>query len=123
MDWYLAVMSKYADFGGRSRRKEYWMFALIYGIVYLGVFILALAGPQSIKTPALILLSVIALAHLIPSLAVSVRRLHDTGRTGWWFLLLFVPLGGIAVLIFMCLDGEFGSNDYGPNPKNLAFPT
>lgn len=113
MEWYLAVLKNYAGFSGRARRKEYWMFLLFNMIiaVVLG-FIEGLFGSPGI------LGSIYSLAVLVPSIAVSMRRLHDTGRSGWWMLIGFVPLiGAIVLLIFFVQDSMQGSNQYGPSPK------
>ena len=118
MNWYLEVLKKYAVFDGRARRKEYWMFFLINVVisVVLGA-IDVLLGTFS-QTGVGVLQSLYSLAVLIPSIAVTVRRLHDTGRTGWWILIGLIPfIGGIILLIFMVLDSEPGTNQYGPNPK------
>lgn len=112
MNWYLAVLKKYADFSGRARRKEFWMFVLFNFIIaiVLGIVDAVIGIP--------ILGGLYALAVLIPSIAVGARRLHDIGRTGWWQLIAIVPLIGIIVLIvFFVLDGNPGDNQYGPNPK------
>ena len=137
MEWYLKCLRQYADFSGRARRKEYWMFILFNAIIsFVLGFIDGLLG--------LNLLSYIyALVIFIPSLAVSVRRLHDIGRCGWWYLLPMFPfiglsallafgsftssaaiilglaaLGtGILMLVWFCTDSEGGSNKWGPNPK------
>ena len=127
MEWYLAVVQKYADFSGRARRKEYWMFALFHAIIIgalalLGAIIGAAAGNSGgaalagIFTGAYVLY---CLALAIPSLAVTVRRLHDTGRSGWWWLISFVPFGSIVLLVFAVQDSQAGDNLYGPNPKEL----
>ncbi|OEU73639.1 MAG: hypothetical protein BA874_12290 [Desulfuromonadales bacterium C00003068] len=113
MEWYLAVLKNYAGFSGRARRKEYWMFLLFNMIiaVVLG-FIEGLFGSPGI------LGSIYSLAVLVPSIAVSMRRLHDTGRSGWWMLIGFVPLiGAIVLLIFFVQDSMQSSNQYGPSPK------
>jgi uncharacterized membrane protein YhaH (DUF805 family) len=115
MSWFLEALKKYAVFSGRARRKEYWMYTLFVGIVYLVLMVLSLATKSSLFT---ILVVIFWLAVVIPSLAVGVRRLHDTGRSGWWLLFGIVPLvGGITLLVFSCLDSEPGQNKYGPNPK------
>lgn len=119
MNWYLEVLRKYAVFGGRARRKEYWMFFLFNLIIsfLLGVFD-GVMGTFSPEAGLGLLGGLYSLAVLIPSIAVTIRRLHDTGRTGWWFLIIFIPLiGAIVLLVFMVLDSEQGSNAYGPNPK------
>ena len=122
MSWYLEVLKKYAVFDGRARRKEYWMFFLIN--ILVSVVLIAidnLIGTFSLQTGAGLLQGLYSLAVLLPSLAVTVRRLHDTGRTGWWILIGLVPvIGGIVLLIFMVLDSEPGANEYGPNPKEVA---
>lgn len=112
MDWYVGVLKKYVEFNGRARRKEYWMFFLIN-------FVIALAlGVVDAVLGFGLLGGLYALAVLLPSLAVTVRRLHDTGRTGWWILIGLIPLIGIIViLIFMVLEGQPGDNAYGPDPK------
>lgn len=128
MNWYLEVLKKYAEFDGRARRKEYWMFALFNCIVYFGYCILAVLAVAALGRniqPAVALLAFVplwlyALAVFIPSLAVTVRRLHDTGRSGWWFLISLVPfVGGIILLVFVCTDSQPGPNMFGPNPKGV----
>lgn len=107
MTWYLEVLRNYAVFSGRARRKEYWMFVLvnfILGIV-LG-FIEALSGIDS-SIPV----AIYQVAILVPSIAVGVRRMHDTNHSGWWLL---VP---VANLVFAVRDGQRGDNRYGPDPK------
>ncbi|MFF4797877.1 DUF805 domain-containing protein [Streptomyces sp. NPDC001351] len=112
MSWFIEVLKKYAVFSGRARRKEYWMFWLFAAIIYVVLLAVGLA----IKVPYLAL--VFEVAILLPSLAVGVRRLHDTGRSGWWLLFGLVPLvGGITLLVFSCSDSQPGVNKYGPNPK------
>ena len=119
MNWYIAVLKKYAVFTGRARRSEYWFFILFNVIISLVLgFIdgfLGLGDPEA----AVGLLSVIyGLAVLMPSIAVGVRRLHDTDRSGWWLLISLIPLiGGIVLLVFFVLDGTPGENRFGPNPK------
>lgn len=116
MNWYLEVLKKYTVFQGRAHRTEYWMFVLfnfIFGMV-LGIIdgIIGTGG---------ILYSIYALAVLLPTLAVSVRRLHDIGKSGWWLLIGLVPVIGVVVLlIFALLDSQPGSNTYGPSPKEQA---
>ena len=113
MEWYFIVLKNYAEFSGRARRKEYWFFVLFSVIIsFVLGFIDGFAGLGGI------LGGIYALAVLIPSIAVGVRRLHDTGRTGWWLLVGLIPLIGFIILIvFMVGDSEPGSNQYGPNPK------
>ncbi len=113
MDWYIGVLKNYAVFTGRARRKEYWMFFLINLVISLVLgFIEGLLGsPGTVGI-------LYGLAVLIPSIAVAVRRLHDTGRSAWWLLLLLVPLIGVIVfIVFMALDGNAEENEFGANPK------
>jgi len=119
MNWYLMVWKKYAQFSGRSRRNEYWMFTLFNLLIYVLLYGAAIALMESGIGKALLgLCAIYGLAILIPSLAVGVRRLHDTGRSGWWLLICFVPIvGGLILLVFFVLDSEPGTNQYGPNPK------
>jgi len=113
MEWYLAVLKNYAGFAGRARRQEYWMFLLFNMIIALALgFIEGIFGSPGI------LGAIYSLAVLVPSIAVSMRRLHDTGRSGLWLLIGFVPvLGAIVLLIFFIQDSMQGSNQYGPSPK------
>lgn len=115
MNWYLDVLKNYAVFNGRARRKEYWMFMLFNILISFAIgFIEGFLG-----SPGVIGL-IYALAVLVPSIAVTIRRLHDTGRSGWWVLLGLVPVLGIILLIFMVLDSQPNDNEYGPNPKAAA---
>ena len=116
MEWYLNVLKKYAVFSGRARRKEYWMFFLLNFIIALALgFIEGLFGGPGVIG------MLYSLAVLIPGLAVSVRRLHDTGRSGWWLLIGLIPLiGAIVILVFMVQEGKNESNDFGEDPKQVA---
>lgn len=118
MKEYLDVLKKYATFTGRSRRREYWMFALIHTLIYI-----ALWGAGFFVDVAALVAIVYGLALLIPNLAATVRRLHDTGRTGWWVLIALVPFIGVIVLIvFLALDSQPGDNAHGANPKGVGAP-
>lgn len=121
MNWYLQVLKKYFVFSGRARRKEYWYFFLFNILVSL-VFAVIDAMLGSLNANGFGLLSsCYSLAVLIPSIAVSVRRLHDTDRSGWWLFIALIPvIGAIVLLIFMVLDSEAGSNQYGANPKEAT---
>ncbi|MFG2640246.1 DUF805 domain-containing protein [Streptomyces sp. NPDC048370] len=113
MNWYLDVLKKYAVFNGRARRQEYWMFVL-FNIIAL---IIVAAVDFAIGTYPL-LYAVYALAVFLPGLGVTVRRLHDTGRSGWWILINLIPLvGGIILIVFLATEGNQTDNEYGPNPK------
>jgi uncharacterized membrane protein YhaH (DUF805 family) len=113
MNWYLEVLRKYAVFSGRARRTEFWMFFLINIIIQVVLaFIDWLLGSPGV------LYGLYGLAVLIPYLAVAVRRLHDTNRSGWWVLIVLIPvIGSIIFIIFAVQDSQPGSNQYGPNPK------
>jgi uncharacterized membrane protein YhaH (DUF805 family) len=119
MNWYLQVLQKYAEFNGRARRTEYWMFVLFN---FIASAVLGVVG-RIVHLPVL-LSALYSLAVLIPSLAVSVRRLHDTDRSGWWLLVALVPVIGIIVLlVFAFQEGQPGPNQYGPNPKAAPAPS
>ncbi len=113
MNWYLDVLKKYAVFGGRARRKEYWLFVLVSAFIVFALWFLEalVGGPGVLGT-------FYGLAVLIPGLAVAVIRLHDTDRSGWWLLIVLVPLiGAIVLLVFMLLDGNPHENQYGADQK------
>lgn len=131
---YKSMFKKYAQFNGRSRRSEYWfatlanciLLMIVYAILYIPMVIdIVNNGEPTTATIAIssilgLLILVYALAILVPSLALSIRRLHDTGRSGWCLLLSLIPfVGGIIVFVFMVLDSQPGTNKYGPNPKGL----
>lgn len=116
MHYYLEVLRKYAVFSGRARRKEYWMFVLFNLII--GLVLSLIAGIIGIAAKILAVLYVLAV--FIPIIAVTVRRLHDTNRSGWWYLINLVPIiGPIVLLVFMVSDSQPGDNQYGPNPKEI----
>ena len=112
MNWYLDVLKKYTVFSGRAQRAEYWYFALFNIIISLVLgFMDGLVGTGGV------LYGIYLLAVLLPSIAVGIRRLHDTDRSGWWLLLVLIPLAGLVLLVFMVFDSKPGENQYGPNPK------
>ena len=119
MNWYLEALKKYTVFTGRARRKEYWFFVLFNIIISAALAIVDyFTGTYSATYGMGLLGCLYTLAVLIPAIAVSVRRLHDTGRSGWWLLLALIPIvGGIVLLVFMVFDSEPGENKYGPSPK------
>ena len=122
MNWYLQVLKKYAEFNGRARRKEYWMFAL-FNIIFLiaAMIIDNIAGTTIGVLPDGLFYFVYALAVFIPGLAVGVRRLHDVGKSGWFYLIILIPIvGAIWLLVLFCTDGVVGQNEYGINPKEVA---
>lgn len=114
MQWYLSVLKNYVGFSGRARRKEYWMFILINAIV--GAIINVIQLILGLELPYLSMLYL--LATFLPVLALAIRRLHDTDRSGAWALLFFVPfIGWLVLLVFFCTEGTSGSNRYGNDPK------
>jgi uncharacterized membrane protein YhaH (DUF805 family) len=119
MSWYLKVLKNYAGFSGRARRQEYWFFVLFNFIITLAlIFVDVFIGTLNPQAGLGVLSGLYSLAVFIPTFAVTVRRLHDTSRTGWWLLIGFIPLiGAIVLLVFMFLDSTSGTNEYGPDPK------
>lgn len=135
MSWYLGVLKRYADFNGRARRREYWMFQLFNLLAYLALSVvgaiiavlLSLAfsssSPDATSTEAGIPALGFAvpllylLAVMVPTIAVTARRLHDQNKSGWFMLLGLIPsVGGIILLVFMCLESTPGPNRFGPSP-------
>ncbi len=119
MNWFLKVVKNYAVFSGRARRKEYWMYILFYVIFCIIAAILDNILGTAIKGIGYgLIYCLFVLAMLLPSLGVSVRRLHDTGRSGWMILVGLIPIiGGIWLLILMLLDSNPGENRFGACPK------
>lgn len=123
LEWMLMPLKRYADFSGRSRRKEYWLFVLgvliaaiilsiVEGILGLSGMVAGAYGPLTL---------IFLLGIIVPSIAVQVRRFHDQDKSGWFVLLSLIPfVGSLIVLVFMCLDGTKGPNRFGPDPKNPA---
>ena len=130
MEWMLLPYRRYAEFSGRSRRKEYWMFVLFQILVsiVIGIFLGrpsyqnygGMVGVSSMMDgPGALVQNLFGLVSFIPSLAVAVRRLHDQDKSGWLLLLVLIPiLGWFALFVLMCLDGTRGPNRFGPDPKN-----
>ena len=124
MEWYLKVMrDNYANFSGRARRKEYWMFVLVQTIVMIGLMILdsVLGLDFELKGISLgygYLYLIGLIVHFIPSLAVLVRRLHDVGKSGWFYFIFLIPLIGVLwLLVLYCTEGQKQDNKWGPDPK------
>ncbi|TWD83800.1 uncharacterized membrane protein YhaH (DUF805 family) [Kribbella amoyensis] len=118
MQWYTEVLKKYVVFTGRARRKEYWMFTLFSVIISIVLSIVdGLIGTRN-DTGTGLLSGLYSLAVLLPTLGVTVRRLHDTNRTGWWILIGIVPIiGWIVLIVFLATEGNAGDNQHGPDPK------
>ncbi|MGW1073069.1 DUF805 domain-containing protein [Streptomyces sp. NPDC002537] len=112
MHWYVDVLKKYTAFSGRAGRQEFWMFTLISFVISIVVAVVDAALGTSPLLGALY-----SLAVLLPSIAVGIRRLHDTGRSGWWLLIGLIPFVGIIVLVVLwALDSTPHDNAYGPSP-------
>lgn len=141
MEWYLKVLKNYVGFDGRARRKEFWMFTLVNMIVIMVFSIIMAVAQEAVAQEAWTILFVLYLfywiAVLLPSVAVTVRRLHDINKSGWWIviyglaaMLLSVAMksntpvwwvlsiiGLILFLAMLCTKGDQGDNEYGPDPK------
>lgn len=119
MHWYIQAFKNYVNFSGRARRSEYWYFVLFNVIVCIAIgivdgVIIAASGGAGFGILGLIY----NLAVILPSIALATRRLHDIGKSGWWQLIVFIPIIGVIVLIvFYVKDSVPGDNQYGPNPK------
>ena len=111
MEYFIGAFKKFADFSGRASRKEYWMFILFVLIISISLSIVDAVLDMLILSP------IFSLAILVPSISIAARRLHDTGRTGWWQLIALVPLIGIIVLLVFYVQDSQDENTYGPNPK------
>ena len=115
MEWYLKVLRNYVGFEGRARRREYWYFFLFNMLIALVLGLIS----RAVNTT--ILSTLYSLAVFLPGLAVSIRRLHDTDKSGWWILIALIPIvGAIVLLVFMLTDSTPGANQYGPSPKEAA---
>ncbi len=111
MEYFISGIKKYVDFSGRARRKEYWMFILFLMIFYIVAGVLDTVAGTYIFSP------LVGIGLFLPSISIATRRLHDTGRSGWWQLLSLIPLiGGIVLIVFLAQDSREG-NSFGANPK------
>ena len=112
MEYFFDGFRKYAEFSGRASQREYWMFMLFYTVVYVVLLIV----DSSIGRP--FLTAIYSVISLMPSISITARRLHDTGRSGWWQLIaVFLPLIGIIVLIVFVAQRSQPDNEYGPAPQ------
>ena len=111
IEWYVKCIKQYATFTGRARRTEFWMFAL--GNFLIGIIL----GIVAYIIGSNILSSLFSLLVLVPNIAVGVRRLHDIGKSGWWHLIVLIPIVNLWLLVLWCQDSQPGGNEYGPNPK------
>ncbi|PCI06331.1 MAG: hypothetical protein COB81_00850 [Flavobacteriaceae bacterium] len=126
MDWYFKVLRQYSDFDGRARRSEYWMFNL-FNVIAIGVLMVITAGFYALFESEIIIEIAMGLGVLyglfifVPSIAVTVRRLHDVGKSGWFLLIRLIPyIGGIWIFVLTVTDSDHGTNKYGENPKGLG---
>jgi uncharacterized membrane protein YhaH (DUF805 family) len=119
VNWFVLVLKKYATFSGRARRQEYWMYFLIYFLISVVLMLVdGILHGGDLQSGTGLLSGLFALGTLLPGIAVGVRRLHDTGRSGWWLLVSFIPLiGGLVLLVFLVRDSQPGDNAWGPSPK------
>jgi uncharacterized membrane protein YhaH (DUF805 family) len=124
MNEFIQCMQKYADFTGRARRREYWMFVLFNTLILMATVVAAgVVGSlfDNGYTFAMAVYTVFVLGTVIPAMAVTVRRLHDVGRSGWWYFIILVPFVGAFVLLFwLCTDSAVGTNQWGARPKRVA---
>jgi uncharacterized membrane protein YhaH (DUF805 family) len=119
MKWYFQVLRKYAVLVGRARRKEYWIFNLNHAVIIFGLKGFELLMGRFAPSSRISLIEPLyLLATFVPLVAVSVRRLHDTNRSGWWFFMFLIPIANLILFLsFMTEDSQSGENQYGPNPK------
>ena len=111
MNYYFDVLKRYTDFNGRARRKEFWMFTLFHIIIIYGLVALMIATESEVF---IVILSLYVLGTILPSLAVQIRRMHDTGRSGWFILIPYYSF------YLLCIDSQQENNEYGPNPKGIG---
>lgn len=124
--WKKVVLKNYANFEGRARRKEYWSFQLVNFIIIIPIYVLFVimmlnsetGEPSALSFIPLILMFIFGFSLLLPSIAVAIRRLHDTNKSGWYLLLSFIPVVSLILLVFYFTEGVTGENDYGADPKN-----
>ncbi len=122
MNWYLKVLKQFADFNGRARRQEYWMFVLFNMLfVFAAGMLDRLLNLANETTGIGPLYGLYVLAVFIPGIAVAIRRLHDIGKSGWMLLVALIPIvGAIWLLVLMVREGDRGENKYGPDPKSAT---
>ena len=122
--WKKAIVDNYVNFSGRASRSEYWYFVLLNFIISMVfniiTFVLASNGVSDGLTVVQVLSWLVSLALFLPGLGVSVRRLHDIGKSGWWLFIILIPccIGLIWLVILMCKGSEMEENEYGPVPED-----
>lgn len=129
VDWWKKVFIRnYANFSGRARRSEYWYYMLGNILIFICIWVLIIAfipedGSDSLLGVFLSIFGgLFVLASIVPSLAVTVRRLHDTGKSGWYYFIILIPFGSVILLIWMCSEGNTFTNEYGFDPKHPDIP-
>ncbi len=122
-NWKLVVLERYAKFDGRAGRAEFWWFVLANIVLYVALAIVISIG-FAISTALGVIIALLAaaayIALIIPSIAVAIRRLHDTDKSGWWLLISFIPFGGLVLLVFYAMEGTNGPNGHGVGPEPAA---
>ena len=127
LDCYIEAYRNYADFDGRAMRSEFWWYTgyfFLFTVIFLclDIFVLKMGIPimsNGVKTPYGPLTMTYILINIIPSISITVRRLHDVGRSGWYYLVSLIPFGGIFLAAFQLVDSQKGENQWGPNPKGI----
>ncbi|MEZ5064070.1 MAG: DUF805 domain-containing protein [bacterium] len=122
MKWYIQAIRSFTNYAGRSRRREFWFFQL-FNFLFLAVLFAAdvFVGTYDAESDFALFSGLYSVVSFLPGLAVSVRRLHDTNRRGWWVLLGLIPfLGPLVLLVFYADDSDEGMNRFGPNPKEMV---
>jgi len=120
LDYYKEVVfERYADFNGRSRRAEFWYFYMVHMLIIIGM---AMIGPRINIGFYIVGIAVYTVLTVIPTLAVTIRRLHDTEKSGWWYFISFIPIvGSIILIVFLATEGTYGTNLYGEDPKEEEY--
>ena len=121
LNWFLDAIKKYAVFSGRAGRKEYWSFFFVYLIISIFTSVLdIIIGKFDMKSGLGPISGAFYLATLLPALGIAIRRFHDTGRSGWWVLIIFVPIVGLIIyIVLLARAGDTGENNYGPVPSQV----
>lgn len=123
MEYLKNALNKFADFETRASRKEYWMFVLWFILVYFGLFIISAILSKLVRINIVFLPIIFAIVYIIPSISIAVRRLHDIGKSGWWYFISFIPfVGGIWLLVLLVTKGDVGNNSYGTSPIESVIP-
>ena len=122
-NWKLVVLERYAQFYGRAGRAEYWWYVLASIVLYFAIAIVVGIGfaiASGLGVALLLAAMALYLAIIVPSIAVAIRRLHDTDKSGWWLLIALIPFGGLVLLFFYIQEGTPGPNRFGSGPEPAA---